>query len=42
MTVTNSLQDPEYGLEIGIECRKKTKWETVEVCEDIYYDESGN
>ena len=35
-------QDPEYGLEIGIECRKKTKWETVEVCEDIYYDESGN
>ena len=28
-------QDPEYGLEIGIECRKKTKWETVEVCEDI-------
>ena len=35
-------QDPEYGLGIGVECRKKTKWETVEVCEDIYYDESGN
>ena len=35
-------QDPEYGLEIGVECRKKTKWENVEVCEDIYYDQDGN
>lgn len=35
-------EDPEYGLGFGTECRTKTKWETVQVCNDIYYDENGN
>ena len=34
--------DPEYGLGIGIECRKVVKSEIVEVCNNTYYDKDGN
>lgn len=34
--------DPEYGLGFGTECRKKTRLETVQVCNEIYLDENGN
>lgn len=36
-------EDPEYGLGFGTECRGKTRWETVQVCDnDLYYDDDGN
>ena len=37
-----AYEDPEYGLGIGIECRTKTRWETVLVCKDVDVDDGNS
>lgn len=37
-----TYKDPEYGLGFGIECQTKTRWETVQVCKYVDYDDAGN